>query len=106
MGAVVTKFLREVSQRVAWPHFSQVYALIMLLVQFIIEQRKDSLVLTQGSVDLLCDYINNFLIHGLPRMARVYSLTNLAILTEQGVLTVFQSFFGWLMAKGFTNYRI
>lgn len=78
----------------------------MLLVQFIIEQRKDSLVLTSASVDLLCDYVNNFLLHGLPRMSRVYSLTNLAILTPQFLLPVLSYFFTWMMANHYTNYRI
>jgi hypothetical protein len=106
MGAVVARFLRQVSVHVGWPHFSQVYALLMLLVQFIIEQRKDPLVLTRAPVDLLCDYVNNFLLHGLPRMARVYSLTNLAVLAPNILLPVLNYFFAWMMANQYTNYRI
>lgn len=106
IGPVLSEFLREVSLRVEWHHFSQVYTLLMLLVQFAIEQLNDRRIITEGSVDVLCDFINQFLEEGLPRMTTDYSLSNLAVLAQETVLPVFENFFGWLMAKQYTNYRI
>jgi hypothetical protein len=60
----------------------------------------------EGPVDLLCDYINDFMQIGVQAMTKYYEINNVGIFKEERMLEVFQAFFQWLMIKKYTNYRI
>jgi hypothetical protein len=74
---------------VEWSHFSQVYTLLVLLVQFVIDELKDNKIITEGPVDLLCDFINPFVQNGLSRMASQYSISSLAVFGDGVAVSIF-----------------
>lgn len=82
------------------------YTLIMLLVQFVSDELSNTNLVKDGPIDLLCDFINDFLQIGIPGLIESYELGELSILREENMLELFQWFFQWLMVKKYTNYRI
>ena len=57
-------------------------------------------------MDVLLDNINDFFQVGLSKMTKKYDIPHLPIFDEEIVLQLFSSFFQWLIAKKYTNYRI
>jgi hypothetical protein len=83
-----------------------VYTVVMLLVQFIMDELGSAQVIREGPVDLLCDFINDFLQVGVRGMAEYYAVGELAMLREENLLDIFEGLFQWLMLSHYTNYRI
>jgi hypothetical protein len=106
VGWVLSQFLQELSKGVEWSKFQQMFTILMLLVQFTVESLSHPRLVAEGQVDLLCDHINDFVQVGLKELMRRYEISPMKIFEEEVMLQLFSSFFQWLIARKYTNYRI
>lgn len=78
----------------------------MVFLQFIIDELGNGKIICSGSIDLLCDYINDFVQQGMEGMIAHYRIQQLPVLREPNLLEIFGLFFQWLMCSGHTMYKI
>lgn len=102
----MTEYLSLISQHLKWVKFEQLYILLVLYLQFIIDEENNKNIIKTASVDILCEYINDFIQNHLQALAEYYELENMEIMREHIVIGVFSNLFKWMMIKQYTKYVI
>jgi hypothetical protein len=80
--------------------------LLVLFLQFIIDEENNKNILRTATMDIFCEYINDFMQNHLQAMAEYYEVENMVIVREDIAISVFNALFQWMMLKKFTNYSI
>jgi len=68
------EFAQTVCERIFWRSFEPFYLLFMLFIQYIIDEENTKKVLTESNMDLLCEYVNEFIEEHAREMAEYYEL--------------------------------
>lgn len=71
------EYLKFISEHLKWGKFEQLYILLMLYLQFIIDEENDKNVIKTVSVDILCEYVNDFIQNHLQALAEYYELESM-----------------------------
>lgn len=50
---------------------------------------KNPNIISEGSIDLLCDYVNDFIQIGLSRLTEVYKISEMHLFESENVIGIF-----------------
>ena len=80
--------------------------MVVLLLQFIMDSQNDKKAMTNLNMDILCEYINEFMESNMSQMAEYYELENLWLLRADKATHLFHLFFQWSMRMKYVTYHI
>jgi hypothetical protein len=79
--------------------------LVTTYISYVIEETEDQNVLSNGSIGLLPEFANYFLLYDFERRCERLKIKNLWINSLPNVIEVFSLLFRWLVFKSFTHTR-
>ena len=78
----------------------------MLFLQYILDDQNNKLLLTEGTLDLICEGANEFIEEHLKAMAGYYGVGGLWLLQRPNTIATLSQFFNWCSYKHFITYHI
>lgn len=80
--------------------------LIVLLTEHIIEQTQDQNVLNLGTIGLMPQFVNYFIIHDFKKPVQRLKLQNLWVFKDNNAINVLNIFFRWMLYKKYTLTKV
>ena len=104
LGRGLALLIHEVRENVGLEDFGEeLVLLITIYISYVIEETEDQNVLNNGSVSLLPEFANLFILYDLGKRCERLKLGQTWICTQSVVVEVLNIFFRWLNYKKFTH---
>ena len=100
------EFAQLVCPKIEWWKFQALYLLFMLFLQYIIDVEDSKKILWQLNMDLMCEYLNDFVVDHMKEMASDYEFESHWLTDRQNAVKVFYTFFAWCTSKRYITYKI